>query len=51
MIKWGSCVGKKPRFFFVNPILSIDIDDNNSFKLSEIIHKNRLLGIKKKIFN
>ena len=35
MIKWGSCVGKKPRFFFVNPILSIDIDDNNSFKLSK----------------
>lgn len=50
MIRWGSCVGKKPKFFFVNPILSIDIDDNNSFKLSEIIHKNRLLGIKKKDF-
>ena len=50
MVKWGSCVGKKPKFFFVNPILSIDIDDNNSFKLSEIIHKNKLLGIKKKDF-
>ncbi len=50
MVKWGSCVGKNPKFFFVNPIISIDIDDSNSFKLSEIIYKNNLLGIKKKNF-
>jgi len=39
MIKWGSCVGKKPKFFFINPISSIDVDDKYSFKLSETIYK------------
>ena len=50
MVKWGSCVGKKPKFFYVNPILSIDIDDINSFKLTEIVYKNKLLGLKKRDF-
>jgi len=48
MIKLGSCVGKKPYFFYVNPIISLDIDDMYSFKLSETVFKNNNLGIKKK---
>jgi len=48
MIKWGSCVGNKPFFFFLNPIISTDIDDQNSFKLSELIFLNKKLNIKKK---
>ena len=48
LIKWKSCVGKKPYFFFVNPIISIDIDDIYSFKLTETIFKNNNLGITKK---
>ena len=48
MIKWGSCVGSKPYFFFMNPIISLDIDDQNSFKLSELIFMNQKLNIKKK---
>ena len=47
MIKWGSCVGNKPYFFMVNPIISLDIDDTNSFYLSELIYKNKNKFIKK----
>lgn len=50
MIKLGSCVGKKPHFFYVNPIISLDIDDIYSFKLSEAVFKNNNLGITKKQF-
>ena len=48
LVEWGSCVGKKPYFFLVNPIISLDIDDIYSFKLTEIIFKNNNLGITKK---
>lgn len=48
MIKWESCVGKKPFFFYLNPLVAIDIDDMDSFKLSEIIFKNKSSFIKKK---
>ena len=43
MIKWGSCVGKKPYFFHINSLLSTDIDDMNSFQLAEIIYRNKKL--------
>lgn len=32
----------------MNPIISLDIDDQNSFKLSELIFMNQKLNIKKK---
>ncbi len=50
LVKWGSCVGNKPYFFLVNPIISLDIDDIYSFKLTENIFKNNNLGITKKEF-
>ena len=42
MIKWGSCVGKKPKFFGLNPLLSLDIDDQLNFDICEIIFKNKI---------
>jgi CMP-N-acetylneuraminic acid synthetase len=47
MVRWGSCVGNKPYFFMVNQIISLDIDDANSFYLSELIYKNKSKFIKK----
>ena len=48
LISWGSCVGNKPYFFFLNPIISLDIDDIYGFKLCETIYKNNNLGLTKK---
>lgn len=48
LINWGSLVGKKPYFFYLNPIIAIDIDDKETFKLAELIFKNKKLKIKKK---
>ena len=41
MIKWGSCVGKKPKFFYLNPLLALDIDDQFTFDLCETIYKKK----------
>ena len=41
MIKWGSCVGKKPYFFKTDPLIATDIDDKVSFKLAEILYKKK----------
>lgn len=41
MIKWGSCVGKKPYFFLTDPLLATDIDDQATFKLAEILYKQK----------
>ena len=43
MIKWGSCVGKNPFFFITNPLIAIDIDDQASFRLAEILYKERYI--------
>tara|TARA_B100001057_G_scaffold491416_1_gene581601 strand:+ start:899 stop:1582 length:684 start_codon:yes stop_codon:yes gene_type:complete len=48
MIKWGSCVGKKPFFFITDPLLATDIDDQTTFKLAEILYNQ---NIKLKIKN
>ncbi len=37
--KWGSCVGKKPYFFFVDPVVSTDIDEKHNFDFCEMIYK------------
>ena len=42
MIKWGSCVGKKPKFFGLNPLLSLDIDDQFNFDICEMVFKNKI---------
>ncbi len=41
MIKWRSCVGKKPYFFITNSLVSIDIDDYETFQLAEILYKKK----------
>lgn len=50
MIKWGSCVGKNPFFYFLNALVATDIDDYQSFKLAEILYQNKLFGLKKNKF-
>ena len=50
MVKWGSCVGKKPYFYNLNPLVATDIDDHYSFKIAELLYKNKLFGLKKNRF-
>ncbi len=50
MIRWGSCVGEKPYFYFLNPLVATDIDDYQSFKIAELLYVNKLFGLKKKKF-
>ena len=50
MVKWGSCVGKKPYFFKLNSLVATDIDDHYSFKIAELLYKNKLFGLKKDRF-
>ena len=48
MIKWGSCVGKKPFFYFLNSLVATDIDDQSSFKIAELLYKKNIWIKKKK---
>ncbi len=50
MVKWGSCVGKKPFFYFLNSLVATDIDDQSSFKIAELLYKKKLFGLKRKKF-
>ena len=50
MIKWGSCVGKKPFFYFLNSLVATDIDDQSSFKIAELLYKKKIFGLKRKKF-
>lgn len=43
MIKWGSCVGQKPFFLFINSLIATDIDDEESYILAEKIYNNKNL--------
>ena len=49
MVKWGSCVGKKPFFYFLNSLVATDIDDQSSFKIAELLYKKNI-WIKRKKF-
>lgn len=40
LIKWGSCVGKNPFFFKLNPLLATDIDNQHNFDFCEFLYKN-----------
>ena len=38
LIKWKSCVGEKPKFFYIDPIIATDIDEMHNFKFAEFIY-------------
>jgi CMP-N,N'-diacetyllegionaminic acid synthase len=40
LIKWGSCVGKNPYFFKLDPLLATDIDNQHNFDFCEFLFKN-----------
>ena len=42
LIKWGSCVGKKPFFFFIDQLLATDIDDQVQFDFCEMIYTKKI---------
>ena len=39
--KWGSCVGKKPYFFFIDPVACTDIDEKHAFDFCEMMYKKK----------
>ena len=41
LIKWGSCVGKKPFFYLLNSLDAKDIDNPEDFQICESIYKSR----------
>ena len=43
LIKWGSCVGKKPYFYYLDPVVSTDIDNQHNFDFCEMIYKKKKL--------
>jgi len=41
MVKWGSCVGEKPYFFYLDRITAMDVDFQEDFDFCEMIYKQR----------
>jgi N-acylneuraminate cytidylyltransferase len=41
MVKWGSCVGKNPYFFYLDRVTSTDVDFQENFDFCEMIYKQR----------
>ena len=41
LIKWKSFVGKKPIFFFLDPVLATDIDEMHNFRFAEFIYNSK----------
>ena len=41
MIKWKSCVGKKPYYFKLSQLTSWDIDFIHDFRFYEYIYKQK----------
>ena len=39
--RWGSCVGKKPFFYILDPVISTDIDNQHNFDFCEMIYKKK----------
>ena len=39
LIRWGSCVGKKPYFFKLDNITALDIDTQNQFDYAQFLFK------------
>lgn len=46
--EWGSCVGKKPYFYFVDPVICTDIDEQHNFDFCEMMFKKKNHDIKLK---
>lgn len=44
MVKWGSCVGMNPYFFYLDRITSLDVDFQEDFDFCEMIYKQRICG-------
>jgi len=40
LIKWGSCVGRKPYFYILNSLIATDIDNQQNFDFCEFIYKD-----------
>jgi len=47
MVKWGSCVGNSPYFYYLSRVDSWDIDFQEDFDFCEILHTKRKLTNKK----
>ena len=43
MVKWGSCVGTSPYFFYMDKLDAWDIDDQVDFDFCEFMYKRRFL--------
>lgn len=41
MVKWGSCVGAKPYFYFLDKTTSMDVDFQEDFDFCEMIYKRK----------
>ncbi len=41
MVKWGSCVGNNPYFFYLDRVTSADVDFQEDFDFCEMIYKQR----------
>ena len=41
MIRWGSCVGKSPYFYYLNKLESWDIDTQEDFDFCEMIYNKK----------
>lgn len=39
--KWGSCVGKKPYFYILDPITAMDIDNQHDFDICEYLYRKK----------
>lgn len=48
MIRWGSCVGENPYFFYLDKVTSMDVDFKEDFDFCEVIFRQRYGNIKPK---
>ena len=44
--KWGSCVGKNPYFYLLDPVLCTDIDEKHNFDFCEMMYKRKKNDLK-----
>ena len=42
LVKWGSCVGKKPFFYILDNLIAKDIDNPEDFLFCETIYKKKI---------
>ena len=49
MVRWGSCVGENPYFFYLDRITSMDVDFQEDFDFCEMIYGQRYAKLKPEI--